>query len=309
LFERQLLQFLQEKFGNIENRGVERFLLNPTVLFENTADLEEEGKTYLNFHKDFDELILRYESQLKDKFSEITDGMLSSQNRRKLDKSIRYHTQLIRSENDEPSMVANRSISLDIQQDEGEKSVNNDDTRLILADLIDSISMLGETTPGNNSVSPIYCPTSTLGSRAGEVTNLTPVNAQNYLSPFNIRNNALAEFQPPSPFVIYDNLLADYLTPVSSPTPGRLPATPRQIPSPATPGSLMRPRPLPPPPALTRGRAREDARLARNGEETARPPTPLTPMSASEIARVRGNEEAPRQGTRIRNPPQRYITE
>ena len=266
---------------------MERFLLNPTVLFEITADLEEEGKTYLNFHKDFDELILRYESQLQDKFAEITDGMLSSHSRRKLDKSIRYHTQLIRSENDEPSMIANRSISLDIQQDEGEKSVNNDDPRLMLGDLIDSISMLGETNPGDNSVSPIYSPTSTPGSRAGseanEVTNLTPVNAQNYLSPFNIRNNALSEFQnrpttgtprpqPPSTFVIYNNLLTDYSTPVSSPTPGRLPATPRQIPSPATTPGFQSPKPPTPgdknnrptfQPVLTRGKAREKARVKR----------------------------------------------
>jgi hypothetical protein len=107
VFEKQLLDYLKETYNHIVGRGVERFSIDVNVLFEmmNTfkidAKLDEDefvrrserlgggerlmwltfdsmvvGKTYLNFHPDFDELIHQHRAQVRSKFSAITAGMI-----------------------------------------------------------------------------------------------------------------------------------------------------------------------------------------------------------------------------------------
>lgn len=123
-FERQLLQFLKQKYGTIQDRGGERFAVDIDELFQiinnfsvDVSQDEEEfvrrserlntgvalmwltkdlntNKLRIEFHKDFDTLIQEYKNQVKEKLTKITEGWVKGPVLIKLDDALRQRQQI-----------------------------------------------------------------------------------------------------------------------------------------------------------------------------------------------------------------------
>lgn len=144
IFERQLLNYLKEKYGLVEHRGVERFKIDIDSLFDiinnfkiDQKENEEEfirrserlggerlmwlsfdpydkSKTYLNFHDNFNELIQKFKSQIQNKFSKITEGFLPNKENEKLNIVTQMYTQYA------------GALSIDTDSQRGDNNNNND---------------------------------------------------------------------------------------------------------------------------------------------------------------------------------------